>query len=324
MDALKLIRQPIECDMSRYKDVFDSYMSHSNTLLNEVLKFVGDRNGKMMRPILTMLTAKLFGEIDDRVLNTAATFEFFHTASLIHDDIVDESELRRGQASVNGSYDNKVAVLVGDFILACALKCACATSDVRLVEVVSDTAQRLADGELLQLRSVHNQEISEDIYIKIIKDKTAALFAACAESGARAVGASENDVERLKMFGEMVGISFQIRDDIFDYQDDKSIGKPVGNDMKEGKLTLPVIHALYKVGSDEMFAIARKVKNGTVEPDEVKQLVEFTKSNGGIEYAYGMMERYASEAKALLDVYSDSPVKDSLCLFVDYVIGRKF
>lgn len=309
--------------MGHYRNVFDSYMSHSNTLLNEVLKFVGERNGKMMRPILTMLSAKLFGDVSQRVIDTAVTFEFFHTASLIHDDIVDESDLRRGQASVNGFYDNKVAVLVGDFILACALKSACATNDVSLVATVSDAAQRLANGELLQLRSVHNQAISEDIYIKIIKDKTAALFAACAASGAKAVEASDNDVEKLKMFGEMVGICFQIRDDIFDYQDDQSIGKPVGNDMKEGKLTLPVIHVLYKVGSEEMFAIAHKVKNGEVEPEEVDRLVQFTKDNGGIDYAYEVMERFASDAKALLDDYPESPAKDSLLHFVDYVIGRK-
>jgi octaprenyl-diphosphate synthase len=170
MDSLKLIRQPIEEDMGRYKIVFDSHLSHSNTLLNEVLGFVGERKGKMMRPILAMLAARLFGDIDDKVINTAATFEFFHTASLIHDDIVDESELRRGQASVNGVYDNKMAVLVGDFILACALKCACAAGDVRLVEVVSDAAQRLANGELLQLQSVSNRNISEDIYFDIIKE----------------------------------------------------------------------------------------------------------------------------------------------------------
>ena len=323
MDALKLIRQPIERDMSRYKMLFDSHLSHSNTLLNEVLCFVGERNGKMMRPILAMLAARLFGDIDDKVINTAATFEFFHTASLIHDDIVDESELRRGQASVNGVYDNKMAVLVGDFILACALKCACAAGDVRLVEVVSDAAQRLANGELLQLQSVSNRNISEDIYFDIIKDKTAALFAACAESGARAAGASAEDIERLKTFGEIVGICFQIRDDIFDYQDDATIGKPTGNDMKEGKLTLPVIHALFKVASDEMFDIAYKVKDGTVAPEEVERLVKFTKDNGGIDYAYEVMERYAAEAKALLEKYPDSSVKTSLFHYIDYVIGRK-
>lgn len=324
MDALKLIRQPIEEDMGRYKAIFDSHLSHSNTLLNEVLGFVGERNGKMMRPILTLLAAKLFGDIDSKVLNTAATFEFFHTASLIHDDIVDESEMRRGQPSVNGSYDNKMAVLVGDFILACALKCACVTGDVRLVEVVSDAAQRLANGELLQLRSVHNQKISEEVYFEIIKDKTAALFAACAESGARAAGAGADDVEKLKNFGEMIGICFQIRDDIFDYMQGDEIGKPTGNDMKEGKLTLPVIHALYKTNSEEMFEIARKVKNSVVTPEEVERLVQFTKDNGGIDYAIETMCVYAGKAKALLADYTDSSVKSALLSYVDYVLGRTF
>lgn len=324
MDALKLIRQPIEEDMGRYKEVFDSYLTHSNTLLNEALNFVGERKGKMMRPILSMLSAKLFGDIDDKVISTAATFEFFHTASLIHDDIVDESDLRRGQASVNGVYDNKMAVLVGDFILACSLKCACATGDVRIVECVSDAAQRLANGELLQLHNVRNEAISEEVYFDIIKDKTAALFAACAESGARTAGASAEDVEIMRNFGEIIGICFQIRDDIFDYQADDSIGKPTGNDMKEGKLTLPVIHALFKVASDEMFDIAYKVKDGSVAPEEVERLVRFTKDNGGIDYAYEVMGRYASEAKAMLEKYPDSSVKSSLFNFIDYVIGRKF
>lgn len=324
MDALEFIRQPIEAEMVIYKSVFDSHLTHSNALLNEVLGFIGRRNGKMMRPILTLLAAKLFGNVDDKVINAAAAFEFFHTASLVHDDIVDESEMRRGQASVNGSYDNKAAVLVGDFILATALECACETGDVDLVRVVSSTAQYLSSGELLQLRTVHNQQISEDVYFEIIKEKTAALFAACAESGARMVGASADDFALMKKFGEMVGICFQIRDDIFDYLTDSSIGKPTGNDMKEGKLTLPVIHALYKVGSEEMFAIARKVKNGTVEPQEVQSLVDFTIQNGGIDYANEIMERYASDAKSLLEKYPDSSVKTSLLHYVDYVIGRKF
>ncbi len=323
MDALQLIRQPIEGEMARYRDVFDSYLSHSNALLNEVLNIIGRRKGKMMRPILTLLSAKLFGDVTAEVINTAATFEFFHTASLVHDDVVDESDQRRGQQSINGSHDNRVAVLVGDYILASALSSASDVNNTRLVKILSKACQALSSGELLQMRSVHNRTISEEVYFDIIKNKTAALFSACAESGAMIAGAADEDVENMKLFGEIIGICFQIRDDIFDYNDDAEIGKPTGNDMKEGKLTLPVIHALYKVNSEEMFSIAHKVKEGNVSPEEVALLVDFAKSNGGIDYAFEVMQKKADEAKHLLSKYPDSSVKDSLLLYVDYVLGRK-
>lgn len=324
MDSLQLIRKPIEEEMGKYKEVFATYLTHTNPLLNEVLGQVGMRSGKMMRPILVLLSAKLFGDISESALKTAAALEFFHTASLVHDDVVDASDKRRGMPSVNSAYNNKIAVLVGDFILANALQCVHETSSVRLVSILSKCAQRLASGELLQMHSVHNQEISEKVYFEIIRNKTAALFGACSESGAVMGNASEEEVETLKNFGEMLGICFQIRDDIFDYEHDESIGKPTGNDMQEGKLTLPVIHALYKVNDEDMFVIAHKVKDGEATPEDVMRLVEFTKANGGIEYAYEMMGRYASDAKALLDKYPDSPVKSSLLHYVDYAIGRKF
>jgi octaprenyl-diphosphate synthase len=324
MDALQLIRKPIEAEMGTYKEMFASCLVHPNALLNEVLKQIGMRSGKMMRPMLTILSSKLFGEAGEQTLNAAVALEFFHTASLVHDDVVDDSDKRRGMPSVNSAYGNKVAVLVGDYILATALQCMCRTSNVRVVSIVSEASQQLASGELLQLKSVHNQEISENVYFDIIKGKTAALFKACTEAGAVVAGASENDVERMKKYGEMVGICFQIRDDIFDYMLSDEIGKPTGNDMKEGKLTLPVIHALYKVNSDEMFAIARKVKDGVVSPEEVERLVQFTKDNGGIDYAIEVMNNYAADAKNLLSDYPDSPVKSALLAYVDYVVGRTF
>ncbi len=323
MDALQTIKQPIVEEIARYNDVFESYFSHSNALLNEVLNIVGSRKGKMMRPVLTMLSARLFGEITDAVINAAATFEFCHTASLVHDDVVDGSDQRRGQTSINGSHDNRIAVLVGDYILANALHCASDAGSLRLIKVLSLACQCLSNGELLQMRSVHNRKISEEVYFDIIKNKTAALFSACAEAGAMIAGAPDEDVENLRKFGEIVGICFQIRDDIFDYTDSEEIGKPTGNDMKEGKLTLPVIHALYKVGSEEMFALARKVKEGNVSADEIASLVDFAKSNGGIEYAWDVMQKKSDEAKYLLSKYPDSSVKDSLLRYVDYVMGRK-
>ena len=324
MDVLSQIRKPIEAEMSRFREVFDGYLVHANPLLNQVLRTIGERRGKMMRPMLTLLAAKLAGggEINDRSIYTAATFEFFHTASLVHDDIVDESEERRGQESVNSAFGNQVAVLVGDYILANALLCAAKTGQTRLVEIVSKAAQDLADGELLQLHNVSNATITEEVYFHIIRNKTAALFAACAEAGVLAVSSDEKALSLIRLFGENIGICFQIRDDIFDYHHDPAIGKPTGNDMKEGKLTLPVIHALLSTQNTEMLALARKVKARQVSQDEIDVLVDFTKENGGIDYAVQVMNDYAEKAKSLLASFPDSDVKQALIAYVDYVIDR--
>ncbi len=323
MDVLQHIRKPIESEMDTYRQVFDSYMVHTNPLLREVLATIANRKGKMMRPMLTLLAAKLIGgAVNEDSIYAAATFEFFHTASLIHDDVVDESAERRGQESVNSAYSNQVAVLVGDFILANALRCAAKTGSVDLVNSVSDAAQSLSSGELLQLHNVNNQTIDEVVYFDIIRNKTAALFAACAEAGALSVSSDKSVRRIMAQFGENVGICFQIRDDIFDYSSDAAIGKPTGNDMKEGKLTLPVIHAVLVSGSDEMHALARKVKSRMVSQAEIDTLVEFTKANGGIEYAEAVMNSYAQKAKDLLASFPDSDAKQALIAYVDYVIDR--
>ena len=323
MDVLAQIRKPIETEMGQYKQVFDSYLVHPNPILKEVLAGIASRRGKMMRPILTLLSAKLVaGETNDNSIYTAATYEFFHTASLVHDDVVDESEERRGQESVNNAYGNQVAVLAGDFILANALLCATKTNNTELIEIVSIAAQDLACGELLQLNNVKNQAITEDVYFDIIRNKTAALFAACAESGVLSVTSDKQVRALLRDFGESIGICFQIRDDIFDYHHDPSIGKPTGNDMKEGKLTLPVIHALLATGNEEMLALARKVKARQVSQAEIDVLVDFTKKNGGIEYAEKVMNDYTQKAKDLLASFPDSDAKQALYTYVDYVVGR--
>lgn len=322
MDALELIKRPIIDDLARFRSEFESSLQHTNPLLDSGLKLVSSRKGKMMRPMLTLLAARLVGEVSERVLSAACTFEFFHTASLLHDDVVDESDQRRGQQSMNYAFSNQIAVLVGDYLLALSLKNAAKTGLIRVIDILSITSQNLADGELVQLDNINNLDFSYDVYYHIIKNKTAALFAACAESGAYAAGASQDDCALLNKFGETIGICFQIRDDIFDYNDDKSIGKPTGNDMKEGKLTLPVLYALNSTQDAEMMQIARKVRSGEVTPDEVKSLVEFTKLNGGIDYANKMMIEYGQKAKDLLKGYPDSDIKQSLLSYVDFVIGR--
>lgn len=325
MDALQQIRKPIDADMSRYKEVFDSYLIHSNPLLSDVLGFISRRKGKMVRPMLTLLVAKLLkGETNEKTIYTAATLEFFHTASIIHDDVVDESNERRGQQSVNHAFGNQVAVLTGDFILANALLCAVKTDNLRVIEIVSSAAQNLASGELLQLNNIQSQEIGEEVYFDIIRNKTAALFSACAEAGALSVSSDEETIEAMKEFGECIGICFQIKDDIFDYSHDPRIGKPTGNDIKEGKLTLPLIHALLTTGDEEMLALAHKVKRGEVTQDEVDTLVEFAKKCGGIEYAVATMNAYAERAKKLLDRFPSSDIKAALLAYVDFVIDRSF
>lgn len=322
MDVLELIKRPINDDLLLFRKEFESSLEHSNPLLDSVLKLVSSRKGKMMRPILTILSAKLFGEINPKTLHAACAFEFFHTASLLHDDVVDESDQRRGQKSVNEAYSNKIAVLVGDYILALSLKNSAKTGLTELIDNLSVAALDLADGELIQLDNVNNTLFSEEVYFHIIRNKTAALFAACAQCGALTVGASENDCQVLRRFGEAIGICFQIRDDIFDYNNDASIGKPTGNDMKEGKLTLPAIYALNSVGTDQMKSIAKAVRKGEATDEMISQLIAFTKENGGIDYANKVMNEYAGEAKEILSIYPDSPVKKSLLAYVDYVVGR--
>lgn len=309
--------------MEKYRVLFDSYLEHSDPLLHEVFVQISSRKGKMMRPVLTLLVTKLLGgTVDDKCLHTAATFEYLHTASLVHDDIVDESEQRRGDESVNYSYGNKVAVLVGDYLLSNALLCASKVGDVRLIGIVSRVAQALASGEILQLDNISNQSIDESVYFDIINRKTASLFSACAEAGALIASAGQDIVEMMFQFGHAVGMCFQVRDDIFDYGSNVSIGKPTGNDMKEGKLTLPLIYALNSAGNERMFSLAQKVKRGEVVQEEIDELVHFTRLNGGIDHAAEVMNDFACKAKSILAAFPESDVRDSLMLYVDYVIQR--
>ena len=313
MSGIDKLVKPVENEMNQCKNLFDSFMSHSsNLLLNDVLQRISSRKGKMMRPLLTILVAKLLGQINERTYSAALAFEFLHTASLVHDDIVDESCERRGN------------VLVGDYLLSHVLLNAAKTESTRLIEIVARVSERLADGELLQLRNIYNQTISEDVYFNIIQGKTAELFAAAAEGGALTVNASAEDLERLRLFGETVGICFQIKDDIFDYIAGDEIGKPTGNDMAEGKLTLPVIHALFSKNQEDMFQLAYKVKDGSISADEIATLVRFTLDNQGIDYAENIMRDYANKAKSMLSCYPESNVKSALLDYVDYVINRNY
>lgn len=325
MDYLSLIKAPIATELADFVAMFNESLTHSDGLLGTALAHIRQRGGKRMRPMLIMLMAKNFGQVSQVTQNAAVGLELLHTASLVHDDVVDESSERRGQASVNATYDNKVAVLVGDYILSTALLRVSLTAHQKIVQLLAELGRTLAAGEILQLSNIQNQEFSEDIYYQIINNKTAALFEACAKIGALSAGASEEEIREAAKFGQNIGIIFQIRDDIFDYFDSKEIGKPTGNDMLEGKLTLPVIYALNNGNYESMQTLARKVKAGTVNADEIAVLVEFTKEQGGIQYAEQKMEEIGREAKIFIDKYvKEKAIKDALTAYLEYVIQRSY
>lgn len=323
MDYISVIKQPIESELDDFVQLFNESLSHTDGLLQQVLDHIRKRAGKRMRPMLILLMAKNFGRVTDATLHAAVGLELLHTASLVHDDVVDESKQRRGQLSVNAEYDNKVAVLVGDYILSTALLYVSRTHSEIVVRYLSELGRTLSNGEILQLSNIQNEEISEQAYYRVIQQKTAALFEACASIGALSAGASEDDIHQAKLFGSNLGMIFQIRDDIFDYYDNSNIGKPTGNDMTEGKLTLPVIYALNTTRDADMLALARKVKSGDVTREEIERLVEFTKQNGGIEYAdKKMWEIHAESVHFLESEVTDPEVRRSLRGYLDYVIER--
>lgn len=323
-DYLSIIKEPISSDLADFIALFNQSLSHTDGMLSQVLDHIRQRAGKRMRPMLILLMAKNFGQITSATQHAAVGLELLHTASLVHDDVVDESAERRGQASVNKVFDNKVAVLVGDYILSTALLQVSFTHSEEIVRYLAELGRTLSNGEILQLSNIQNQEISENVYYQVIKQKTAALFEACAALGALSAGADEANIESARRFGQNLGIIFQIRDDIFDYYDLGEIGKPTGNDMAEGKLTLPVIYALKSTRDEDMMTLARKVKNGSVTAEEIARLVAFTKAHGGIEYADRRMWDFHAEAMLFLDTeVNDEAVRRSLKAYLDYVIERK-
>ena len=323
MDYLSIIRKPIEQDLEDFKQVFEKVLTRDDGLLGQVLGHIRQRGGKRMRPIMTLLSALNIGEINDSTLHSAVGLELLHTASLVHDDVVDESSERRGQASVNAVYNNKVAVLVGDYLLSSALLSVSYTDNQRIIQYLAQLGCTLSAGELLQLQNISNKEFSEEIYYQVINQKTASLFEACGAMGALSAAANDDQVERARQFGHNIGMIFQIRDDIFDYYDSKDIGKPTGNDMLEGKLTLPAIYALNEnTDYGAMHALAHKVKAGTINRDEIAVLVEFTKQKGGIDYARQKMIEIGNDVQAYIDQYVKDDLKEAFSAYLEYVIQR--
>lgn len=319
-----IIKQPISNELNDFVDLFHESLSHTNGLLNEALTHILNRAGKMMRPILVMLIAKNYGRVSSVTLNGALGLELLHTASLVHDDVVDESMERRGQPSTNALYDNKVSILVGDYIISTALYYVSKTENIEIVRYLADIGRILSNGEIDQLSNISNKNISEEAYFDVIRQKTAALFATCAKVGALSANASKDEIDEAEKFGETLGLIFQIKDDIFDYYESEELGKPTGNDMVEGKLTLPAIHALLSTQDKEMLNLASKVKTCDISSDEIARLVDFTKRNGGIAYAEEKMEELRQTAQVYIKKCRDDEIKSALNEYLNYVIERKY
>ena len=301
MNKIDLIKQPVEKELEEFRGLFENSLTSTDPLLGEVLAYIKKRSGKMMRPILVMLTAKLFGTLNQSTFHAALSLELLHTASLVHDDVVDESDKRRGQSSVNAIYNNKVSVLVGDYMLATSLKHAALTGKVELVELVATLGQELSEGEILQLGNIGKEDFSEEAYFDVIRKKTAALFKASSQSGAVSVGAVQEEVMKAGLLGEMIGIAFQIKDDIFDYFESSELGQ---------------------TGDDSLKQTALKIRSLEASKEEIANFVETVKEKGGIEYATRMMYEFRDKALALVPASADSSLKEALTAYIDYVIER--
>ena len=321
MDVLDKIKAPVAAEMEQFREAFRQTLYSDNPLLEQAVEHLLKAPGKQLRPMLVLLAARMVGEVNDKVIRVALALEMLHTASLVHDDVVDESDRRRGLPSVNALLSNQVAVLTGDFILSKALECAALTDDVRVVRYIAQLGQSLADGELLQLDNQDSKLLSEAVYFDIIGRKTASLFSLCARLGALAAGGSEAEAERLAQFGKLIGICFQLRDDVFDYGT-AEVGKPLGNDMKEGKLTLPAIYAVKHSDDASMNELALKVRRREASAEEIQQLIDFTVSAGGLEYVQWHMKDMQGMADGLIDDSRDAAITESLHLLASFVAER--
>jgi len=324
MKIVSQIKLPIEEEMEHFEKKFSMAMSSKVSLLNKITHYVVNRKGKQMRPMFVFLIAKLTndGRVNDRTYRGASVIELIHTATLVHDDVVDDSNRRRGFFSINALWKNKIAVLVGDFLLSKGLLLSIDNEDFDLLKIISVAVREMSEGELLQIEKARKLDITEEVYFEIIRQKTATLIAACCAMGAQSVNAPKLEVETLKTFGEKIGMAFQIKDDLFDYGDEQ-IGKPTGIDIKEQKMTLPLIYALNNASEKDKRWLINSIKNHNKDKKRVKEVITFVKENGGLTYAISKMKNYQKEALSLLDAYPDSPYKESLILMVNYVIERK-
>jgi len=318
------IKQPINEEMKLFEQKFYESMQSKVALLDKVTRFIVTTKGKQMRPMFVFLCAKLIGNVNEKTYRGASMIELIHTATLVHDDVVDESFKRRNFFSINALWKNKIAVLVGDFLLSKAVLLSTDHKDYDLLSVISRTIREMSEGELLQLEKARKLDITEDVYYEIIRQKTATLIAACCEIGALSNDADEILAKKMRDFGTYTGMAFQIKDDLFDYLSSNFIGKPVGIDIKEQKMTLPLIHTLKIAGEKDRKYYFDTIKRYNNDPKRVKELIAFVKSSGGLDYAIKIMNEFQQKAKDILNEFPDSEIRTSLHTMLDYVIERKF
>ena len=324
MKVVEQIKLPILTEMELFEQKFSGSMSSKVALLNRITHYIVNRKGKQMRPMFVFLVAKMVsgGDTNDRSFRGASVIELIHTATLVHDDVVDDSNQRRGFFSINALWKNKIAVLVGDYLLSKGLLLSIDYEDFDLLKIISVAVREMSEGELLQIEKARNLDITEEVYYEIIRQKTATLIAACCALGACSVMPQSDNVEKMRMFGELIGMAFQIKDDLFDYGD-TAIGKPTGIDIKEQKMTLPLIYTLNTCSKDKKKWLINSVKNHNTNKKRVKEVIDFVKENGGLEYAISVMHDFKKKALAILSEYPDSDYRASLELMVNYVIDRK-
>tara|TARA_B100000963_G_scaffold345470_1_gene349610 strand:+ start:1622 stop:2599 length:978 start_codon:yes stop_codon:yes gene_type:complete len=324
MISVKSIKAPITAEMSLFEDKFKEAMKGNAPLLDKITHYIVKRKGKQMRPMFVFLSANLCGGISERSYRAANLIEMIHTATLVHDDVVDDASKRRGFFSVNALWKNKIAVLVGDFLLSKGLQLAAKHKDYDFLEIISAVTKEMSEGELLQIEKARRLDIEEEVYFEIIRQKTATLIAACCATGASSAGASQDEVEKLRLLGEKIGIAFQIKDDLFDYESSISlIGKPVGIDVKERKMTLPLIYALNHSSKKEKRWMINVVKNCNEDQKMVTKLIEKVKISGGIEYTKKKMYEFRQKAMDIINTYPDTPSRQSLIDLILYTTERE-
>ncbi|MGB3591261.1 MAG: polyprenyl synthetase family protein [Nonlabens sp.] len=323
MKVVERIKEPIALEMELFEQKFSLAMASRIALLNRITHFIVNRKGKQMRPMFVFLVAKMVGkgEVNDRTYRGASVIELIHTATLVHDDVVDDSLRRRGFFSVNALWKNKIAVLVGDYLLSKGLLLSIDNKDFDLLQIISVAVREMSEGELLQIEKARRLDITEEIYYDIIRMKTATLIAACCSLGACAVAPDSEHIEKMRRFGELIGIAFQIKDDLFDYGNQR-IGKPTGIDIKEQKMTLPLIHAINSATPKNKKWLINSVKRHNRDKVRVREVINYVKENGGLEYAVNAMYSYKQQALDILYPYPNSEYKKSLLTMVDYVIDR--
>jgi octaprenyl-diphosphate synthase len=319
---LEEIKKPIAAELETFEAKFKASMQSSVPLLDRITHYIVKRKGKQIRPMFVFLSASLCGGITEATYRGAALVELLHTATLVHDDVVDNSYERRGFFSVNALWKNKIAVLVGDFLLSKGLLLSINNGDFGLLKIVSDAVKQMSEGELLQIEKARRLDIDEAVYYEVIRQKTASLIASCCSCGAASAGADVEVVEKMRLFGEKVGIAFQIKDDLFDFGTD-DVGKPLGIDIKEKKITLPLIYALNKAGSSEKRRIINLVKNHNEESDKVAEVIDFVRNSGGLDYARSRMDAYQQEAFTILNELPEHESRDSLLQLVRFTTERK-